>query len=184
MLAVRLLPGPPSGSVFGQRHHAMLKWPVRSSVAQSLRATRCTGWAAEKRYSMPLVGPRTTIGERARQRMPTAPNGTDASAAAGLGVVAGAGGGRVSERCGAGRRSGRHCLHVRRSGRCQRLSQRLSFLPAASRRHLLGVDPTLVSPAAKSITTEPIGHSCRDQTGHTGSRAPKLAGSAPRSRGV
>ena len=48
----------------------------------------------------------------------------------------------------------------------------------------LGVDPTLVSPAAKSITTEPIGRSCRDQTDHTGSRAPKLAGSAPRSRGV
>ena len=42
-------------------------------------------------------------------------------------------------------------------------------------RWLFGVDPTLVSPAAKSITTEPIGRSCRDQTGHTGSRAPKSA---------
>ena len=42
-------------------------------------------------------------------------------------------------------------------------------------RWLFGVDPTLVSPAAKSITTEPIGRSCRDQTGHMGSRAPKSA---------
>ena len=43
-----------------------LKWPVRSSASRSARATRCTGCAAEKRYSMPLTGPRTTIGERAR----------------------------------------------------------------------------------------------------------------------
>jgi hypothetical protein len=48
----------------------------------------------------------------------------------------------------------------------------------------IGVDPTLVSPAAKSITREPIASSCRDQTDHTGSRAPKSAGSARRSRGV
>jgi hypothetical protein len=33
----------------------------------------------------------------------------------------------------------------------------------------LGVDPTLLSPAAKSITREPIASSCRDQTDHTGS---------------
>ena len=31
------------------------------------------------------------------------------------------------------------------------------------------VDPTLVSPAATSITREPIASSCRDQTDHTGS---------------
>ncbi len=49
---------------------------------------------------------------------------------------------------------------------------------------VVGVDPTLVSPAAKSITTEPIARSCRDQTDHTGSRVPKSAGSLPRSRGV
>jgi hypothetical protein len=42
--------------------------------------------------------------------------------------------------------------------------------------HQFGVDPTLVLPAAKSITTEPIASSCRDQTDHTGSRAPKSVG--------
>ena len=47
-----------------------------------------------------------------------------------------------------------------------------------------GVDPTLVSPAAKSIATKPIARSCRDQIDHTGSRAPKSAVSATRSRGV
>jgi hypothetical protein len=47
-----------------------------------------------------------------------------------------------------------------------------------------GVDPTLVSPAAKSITREPIASSCRDQTDHTGSRGPKSAWSVRRSRGV
>src|ERR1700730_171866 len=48
----------------------------------------------------------------------------------------------------------------------------------------VGVDPTLVSPAAKSITREPIGRSCRDHTDHTGSGAPKSGASTRRSRAV
>src|SRR4029077_11705473 len=47
-----------------------------------------------------------------------------------------------------------------------------------------GVDPTVVSPGAISITATPIAYSCRDRIGHTDSRVPKSAGSAQRSRGV
>src|ERR1022692_4624218 len=43
---------------------------------------------------------------------------------------------------------------------------------------------TVVSPGAIWITGAPTACSCRDQTGHTGSRAPKSAGSMQRSRGV
>jgi len=45
-----------------------------------------------------------------------------------------------------------------------------------------GVDPTVVSPRAISITATPIVYSCRDQTDHTGLRVPRSAGSARRSR--
>ena len=55
---------------------------------------------------------------------------------------------------------------------------------AECRWQQFGVDPTVVSPAATSITREPIGSSCPDRTGHMGSHAPKSAGSGPRSRGV
>ena len=49
---------------------------------------------------------------------------------------------------------------------------------------VVGVDPTVVSPGAISITAVPIAYSCRDRIGHTDSRVPKSAGSAQRSRGV
>ena len=51
-------------------------------------------------------------------------------------------------------------------------------------RQVVGVDPTVVSPGAISITATPIAYSCRDRIGHTDSRVPKSAGSAQRSRGV
>ena len=51
-------------------------------------------------------------------------------------------------------------------------------------RSLPGVDPTVVSPGAISITATPIAYSCRDRIGHKDSRVPKSAGSAQRSRGV
>src|SRR4029077_8431522 len=54
----------------------------------------------------------------------------------------------------------------------------------AARFCRLGVDPTVVSPGAISITATPIAYSCRDRIGHTDSRVPKSAGSAQRSRGV
>jgi hypothetical protein len=41
---------------------------------------------------------------------------------------------------------------------------------------LFGVDPTVVSPAATSITREPIWSSYRDRSDHTGSHAPKSVG--------
>ena len=47
-----------------------------------------------------------------------------------------------------------------------------------------GVDPTVVSPGAISITATPIAYSCRDRIGHTDSRVPNSAGSAQRSHGV
>ena len=34
--------------------------------------------------------------------------------------------------------------------------------------HKVGVDPTVVSPAATSITATPAGHSCPGRTGHMG----------------
>ena len=40
----------------------------------------------------------------------------------------------------------------------------------------LGVDPTVVSPAAISITAAPAERSCQGRTAHTGSRAPISAG--------
>ena len=64
-----------------------------------------------------------------------------------------------------------------------RLPLRVGILSAATLCQV-GVDPTLVSPAAKSVTTEPTARSCRGQTDHTDSRAPRSAGSALRSRAV
>ena len=60
------------------------------------------------------------------------------------------------------------------------------FPPPLRRRlaGLVGVDPTVVSPGAISITATPIAYSCRDRIGHTDSRVPKSAESAPRSRVV
>ena len=43
-----------------------------------------------------------------------------------------------------------------------------------------GVDPTVVSPAAISITAAPAERSCQGRTVHTGSRAPISAGSTRR----
>jgi hypothetical protein len=45
-----------------------------------------------------------------------------------------------------------------------------------------GLDPTVVSAAAISITAAPAERSCQGRTAHTGSRAPIPAGSARRNR--
>jgi hypothetical protein len=47
-----------------------------------------------------------------------------------------------------------------------------------------GLDPTVVSAAAISITAAPAERSCQGRTAHTGSRAPIPAGSARRNRVV
>src|SRR5689334_9347564 len=48
----------------------------------------------------------------------------------------------------------------------------LSLTPEISRSLPTGVDPTVVSPAAISITAAPAERSCQGRTAHTGSRAP------------
>jgi hypothetical protein len=65
-----------------------------------------------------------------------------------------------------------HALHPRSALECTDLGL------------VLGLDPTVVSPGAISITATPIAYSCRDRIGHTDSRVPKSGGSAQRSRGV